>query len=166
MAEPHITCVDIYGKKHKVPVAELRWRPSAYGVVIRGSKVLLCKHFGKHNLPGGSIDLGETPEAAVIREVKEETGIDVANPRLLGMESDFFRMSHSDGSCIQAILLYYVCDYVGGQLSTDGFDEEEKQYAELAEWTPLEQLDSIEVTSSKDYRKYIKQAVAESRSIG
>jgi 8-oxo-dGTP pyrophosphatase MutT (NUDIX family) len=161
VAEQQITCVDIYGKKHQVPVSELRWRPSAYGVVIRGDKVLLCKHFKKHNLPGGSINLGETPEAAVIREIKEETGIDAANPRLLGMENDFFRMSHSDGSCSQSLLLYYVCDYVGGQLSTDGFDEEEQQYAELAEWTPLKLLDTLQVTSSKDYRKYIKQAAAE-----
>lgn len=159
MSGSQITCVDIYGKKHTVPVADLRWRPSAYGVVIRGNKALLCKQFGKHNLPGGAVDLGETPEAAVIREIKEETGIDVTRPRLLGLQNDFFRMSHSDGSCIQAILLYYVCDYVGGTLSTDGFDEDEKQYAELAEWVPLERLPDLQVTSSKDYRTYITQAL-------
>lgn len=158
MPEKQVICVDIFGKKHQVPVSDLSWRPSAYAVVIRDGKVLLCKHFGKHNLPGGGIDLGETPEAAVVREVKEETGIDVARPRLLGLETDLFRMTHSDNSCFQTILLYYVCDYVGGTLSTAGFDEEEQNYAELAEWTPLKHLDDLQVTSSKDYRKFIKQA--------
>lgn len=160
MPDPQVTCVDIFGKKHRVLASELRWRPSAYGVVIHDGKVLLCKHFGKHNLPGGSIDLGETPEEAVVREVKEETGIDVTRPRLLGLQTDFFCMAHDDddGSSYQTILLYYVCDYVGGTLSTDGFDKAEKTYAELAEWVPLEQVDTLPITSSKDYRPYIKQA--------
>jgi 8-oxo-dGTP diphosphatase len=115
IAPPHVTCVDVFGKKHEIAISELRWRPSAYGVVIRGDKVLLCKQFGKYNLPGGGIELGEKPQEAVLREVKEETGIDVVRPRLLGVESDFFRMSHDeDKASFQTLLLYYACEYVGG----------------------------------------------------
>lgn len=159
-APARITCVDIFGKKHEVATSELSWRPSAYGVVIRDDKILLCKHFGKFNLPGGSLDLGEKPEEAVVREVKEETGIDVANPRLLDVASDFFRMSHDDNPlCHQTLLFYYVCEYVGGTLSVDGFDEQEQKYAEMAEWVPLARLDELEITSSKDYRPYIKRAL-------
>lgn len=163
-APPYITCVDIFGKKHDVATSELSWRPSAYGVVIQDGKVLLCKHFGKFNLPGGSLDLGEKPEDAVIREIKEETGIDAVRPRLLGVDSDFFRMSHDDNPlCHQTLLLYYVCEYAGGALSTDGFDKQEQKYAELAEWVPLDQLDELMITSSKDYRPYIKQALRKGR---
>ena len=42
-------------------------------------------HAGKWNAPGGKIEPGETPEACVIREVKEETGLDVVEPQLRGL---------------------------------------------------------------------------------
>lgn len=53
------------------------------GVVKRGEKLLLVKRSenessaGKWCFPGGSIEEGETSEEAAIREVVEETGLDV-----------------------------------------------------------------------------------------
>ena len=41
-------------------------------------------HAGKWNGLGGKIDPGETPEECVIREVKEESGLSIRNPRLKG----------------------------------------------------------------------------------
>jgi ADP-ribose pyrophosphatase YjhB (NUDIX family) len=38
---------------------------------------------GKWTIPGGLVELGESIEAAVIREAKEETCLDVDNPRLI-----------------------------------------------------------------------------------
>lgn len=42
-------------------------------------------HFGKWNAPGGKMELGETPEDCVVREVFEETALTVHNPRMRGL---------------------------------------------------------------------------------
>lgn len=54
-------------------------------------------------------------------------------------------------------MIYYSCELVGGELSTAGFDEAEKQYAEGPEWVALDKLDEIKVGSSNDFRPYVKQ---------
>ncbi len=62
-------------------------------VVLSGGKILLEKRKnepgkGKWSIPGGLVDLGESPEQAVIREVLEETCLEVDAPRLIDVVSD------------------------------------------------------------------------------
>jgi len=156
-----VVCKDVHGKEYQVPVKNLKWRPSVYGVVIKDNKILLSKQFGdKYDLPGGGMELDEKLEGGVVREVKEETGIDVKNPRFLGVEDNFYYDSHALAEAYHSILIYYLCDFVGGELSTDGFDEWERQYAEIAEWIPVEKLDEIKIASTVDYRPFIKKALS------
>lgn len=151
-----VTCHDVEGNAFVVPTTEPTWRPSVYAIVVKAGKILLSKQFGdRYDLPGGGVDLGEPLEAAVVRETKEETGIDVSSPQLVGIETSFFKSCHGDNNAYHSILLYYKCEFVGGELSTEGFDEFEQQYAELAEWIPLEQLASLDIASTVDYRKFI-----------
>jgi hypothetical protein len=55
-------------------------------------------------------------------------------------------------------MLYYLCEFVGGELSTDGFDDYEKKNAEIAEWVPMNRLNNIKVTNSIDWRGYINKS--------
>lgn len=78
-------------------------RVAAYGVVHDSAgRVLLARltdrtaHPGWWTLPGGGIDHGEHPEAAVVREVREETGLRVEVRDLLGVDS--VRRSFEEGS--------------------------------------------------------------------
>lgn len=64
-----------------------RLRPGAYAVLLRGREVLLTHQMApvpEFQLPGGGIDPGEHPVAALHREVYEETGWRIGRPRRLG----------------------------------------------------------------------------------
>ena len=154
-----VICHDIYGKQHETPAKSLQWRPATYVVLIKHASVCLLKAVdGNYDLPGGAIELGEDPKAAAIREVKEETGLDVDEPTLLGIQSSLFRASHSDGRCYHSLLMYYHCTNSTGTVSNEGFDEYEKQHMELAEWVPMAGLGNIKVGSTVDFRPYVWQA--------
>jgi 8-oxo-dGTP diphosphatase len=63
------------------------------GAILRGDDLLLIRHQRHADgssywlLPGGGLEEGETPEACLVREMKEETSLDVRIERLL-MEDD------------------------------------------------------------------------------
>ena len=64
----------------------------ARGVCVVDGKVLLClpKDRSYSYLPGGHIEFGETGREALVREMKEETGLDATAGELLGVvESSF-----------------------------------------------------------------------------
>ncbi len=56
------------------------------GIVVQQRGISPGK--GELALPGGFMELGETPQEAIAREVKEEMGMDVVASKLLGVESN------------------------------------------------------------------------------
>ena len=65
-------------------------RRAVRAIIIRDGNLLVMHRnkFGKqyYTLPGGNIEMGETPEQAVFRELHEETMVTVANPILKFVE--------------------------------------------------------------------------------
>lgn len=156
--EKMIICRDIHEKRLKYPLSKLKWRPSIYGVIVDGEKVLLSKQWDGYDFPGGGMDLGETFEKALKREVWEETGVKIKILKLIACEEDFFKMPHND-ECVQSILLYYLCRKVGGKLSTANFDEHEKKYADMPEWVDLKKAKKIKFYNPVDSVEIIKKAL-------
>jgi len=72
-------------------------RDSAFAIILHSRHILLVKARDKNNwqLPGGRLEPGETPAQAVIREVKEETGLRAQVGRLTG------RYRREDGSVVR-----------------------------------------------------------------
>ena len=69
----------------------------ARGVCVRNGEILLCRGKGAKStyLPGGHIEFGETGRQALVREVKEEMGLDSTTGKFLGVvENSFLQKSH------------------------------------------------------------------------
>lgn len=78
------------------PGRRYRLRPGAYAILPRGALLLLTHQAGpvpEFQLPGGGIDPGESPLAALHREVAEETGWTIAAPRRVGAFRRFTYMT-------------------------------------------------------------------------
>ncbi len=67
---------------------------------------------GKWNGVGGKIEPGESPEEAAIREIKEETGLTVTNPRLRGILT-FPAFSGQDGEGDWRVFVFTASDFEG-----------------------------------------------------
>jgi 8-oxo-dGTP diphosphatase len=71
-------------------------RLGAYALVRRGDTVLLTRisdrgfHTGSWTLPGGGVDHGESPRTAVLRELREECGVDGTLGELVAVHDDHF----------------------------------------------------------------------------
>lgn len=87
------------------------WGQSVTGVVIHDGKVLLARHTygtgaGKLIVPGGYVEIGETPQAALIREYMEETGITVEPENIIGIRFNMhdwyiaFRAGYVSGTAL------------------------------------------------------------------
>jgi 8-oxo-dGTP pyrophosphatase MutT (NUDIX family) len=68
---------------------ELLLLPSVTAIIRNRGRILMLKHrdTGFWVFPGGTLEPGERPQEAVLRETQEETGLTVAIERLLGVYS-------------------------------------------------------------------------------
>jgi 8-oxo-dGTP diphosphatase len=102
----------------------------AAAVVIRDGRVLLTRRAeGQHlagmwEFPGGKLEEGEAPEATVVRECREECGIDVE-------VTDILDVTHHRYPEKEVLLLFYRCALIAG-------DVQHLQVADHAWVTPTE----------------------------
>jgi len=94
-------------------------RTTACAVVFDAKgRVLLHRRTdnGRWGLPGGAIEVGETADRAVVREVEEETGYRVEVVRLVGVYSDPSQttITYPDGNVNAYVAVAFECRVLGG----------------------------------------------------
>ena len=109
------------------------------------------------DFPGGGIEKGENHITALIREVKEETGLDITVGNIITSATSFFR--DTDGTPYHAILLYYFINVVGGEISTAGFDADEQLYSKPARWVSFDELQSMKHCTSANVKDEIIEII-------
>jgi len=114
-------------------------RVAAVVFVTDGDRVLLVKRGvppeqGRWALAAGFVEFGEPPEAAALREMKEETGLDIVIERMLGL---------SFNAADKVIVILYQGRFVGGTLA-GGDDVEE------ARWFSRDELPELAFESTRN----------------
>lgn len=89
-------------------------------VILDGGKVLIVKRkydplAGQWSLPGGGVELGETLEDSIVREMREETGLEIEVGPVIEV---FDRITRDDDGEVRYhfVLVDYLCWPVGGDL--------------------------------------------------
>ena len=117
-------------------------------VILDGDRVLLIQRGqeplkGEWSLPGGAVEIGETLEAALVREVREETSLDVVVGPVVDV-LDSIRRDAAGGAEYHYIIIDYTCRVRGGTPTsaapgTDAAD---------VRWVSLDELDRYRLTDA------------------
>ena len=112
-------------------------------VVVKDGKALIVKRAheprkGEWSLPGGRVELGEALIDAVRREIKEETGLDIAVGPIVEVLD---RVHHHDGRVrYHFVIVDYLCTCIGGELCA-GDD------ADDAAWVTSDEIEAYGINS-------------------
>src|SRR5271157_3284973 len=111
--------------------------------IFRDGRVLIVRRarppaHGLYTLPGGGVELGETLEQAVIREVREETGLEIEPVELAGYRQMIAR--DADGRIERHfVILPFAARWIGGEISLN------EELAE-ANWLLPSELSGLKTT--------------------
>jgi 8-oxo-dGTP diphosphatase len=118
----------------------MQLRKRAQALIIEEGRVLLARHFDLTIreyywcMPGGGVEAGETPEQAAIRELKEETNLDIRLVRKIG---ELALPGVTQGYTLGVTFL---AEVIGGDMSL-GHDPEqiswEDKFLQDVQWLPI-----------------------------
>lgn len=121
--------------------------PSCNALIRDGERVLLIQRGrppfqGYWSLPGGGVELGETLAEALVREVREETGLAVAPGRFLDYAD---AINHDEAGRVQFhyLIMHFEVHLIGGELQP-GDDATDARWVTPAEARELMITDTVE----------------------
>ena len=122
---------------------EGRFNYRVCALMLDGGRILAMhdEHSPYFYLPGGRVRMGERAEDAVLREVREELGIEARIERPLWLSQSFFT-EDVDRADYHELCLYFLLDASGTDLLTRGdrFRGQERRHVHDFAWLPFERL--------------------------
>lgn len=119
--------------------------PSVTAVVTNDDGDILLIHKTDNDLwalPGGGHDIGESIADTVVREVKEETGVDVEVTGIVGLYTDPRHvMAYDDGEVRQQFSICFTTRMLGGELTTSS-------ESKAVKWVTPNKLDKLSMHAS------------------
>lgn len=105
----------------KIKTNDYNFKFRASGLIIRDNKLLVVEmdDSGFFCLPGGYVELGETTEVAIKRELTEETGQEITIKKYLGVVENYFINKYSQK--MHEISFYYLLDFTNNNIKTNDF---------------------------------------------
>ena len=139
----------------RTPEGRFNYRVCA--VIVSGGKIL-AMHDGRspyYYLPGGRVEMGEAAEDAVLRELREELGIEARIERPLWLNQGFFT-EDACGERFHELCIYYLMDVSGTDLLSRGerFERREGRLHLQFEWLAFERLEE-----EYFYPTFLKRAI-------
>ncbi|MDB5440323.1 MAG: hydrolase [Caulobacteraceae bacterium] len=82
-----------------------------------GRVLIQARPEGDFSLPAGAIEPGESPAQAIVREVREETGLTVRPTALLGVfGGEAYRQHYPNGDEVEHLVCLFRCEIIAGEL--------------------------------------------------
>ena len=118
-------------------------RPGASGLIFDAARerILLTRREDNNRwcLPGGGMDAGESAAEACVRELLEETGLEVRVTKLIGIyTTPNLLMEYPDGNRIQPVAFSFEVEITGGEL---GLSDETTEFG----WYTQAEIDKMDV---------------------
>ena len=90
----------------KIKNNDIKFKVRVSGIIIINNKLLVDKYNDtKYCLPGGYVELGETTEEGLKREIQEEVNIDISIDSFMGIMENFFYNRNNEYT--QSLDFYY-----------------------------------------------------------
>jgi ADP-ribose pyrophosphatase YjhB (NUDIX family) len=137
-------------------------RVKAMGLFVWNGRVLAAAlHDASKNedflrLPGGSVEFGETTEAALRREMREEMSAEIAIHRLLGVVENIFVYEGTPGH--EVVFIYHAAFVDPGYYTRETIAIKETEDEHIGVWTPLEDVVAhrVRLYPSADYKGFLE----------
>lgn len=147
-----VICKDVFNNEYIHDLEELIQTIRVYVLIIENNKILLTRQWDGYSLIGDGVEKGEGFKEALIRETKEETGLDIIPNKIFYNTFRFFQKKENTRP-VQAFQFYFTHKNIHGEINNNNITENEKSYTNgSAEWIDLNNIENIIFRHSVDLK--------------